>query len=65
MREKHGPAAFCTCPDWESNTRPFSSQDDAQLTEPHWSAQDAGDFKDRLGSLCNEKMMAKLLYVGR
>ena len=26
-----------TCPDWESNRRPFAFQDNAQSTEPHWS----------------------------
>ena len=25
------------CPDWESNQRPFGSQDGAQFMEPHWS----------------------------
>ena len=28
----HNPG---TCPDWESNWRPFSSQAGAQSTEPH------------------------------
>ena len=27
----------CTCPYWESNQQPFSSQGDAQPTEPHQS----------------------------
>ena len=27
------------CPDQESNQRPFTLQDDAQPTEPHWSVQ--------------------------
>ena len=44
-REKHHPAPgnlACnpsTCPDWESNQRPFASKSGAQSTEPHQPGQ--------------------------
>ena len=53
VREKHGSVASCMrpatgdqtcsphmCPDQELNWRPFTLQDDAQPTEPHWSGCD-------------------------
>ena len=35
--EKHRLVASYMHPDWESNQRPFTSQDDARPTEPHQS----------------------------
>ena len=49
MREKHGLVALAhaltwdqahqpgMCPEWERNWRPFTLQDNAKPTEPHWS----------------------------
>ena len=34
-----------TCPDWESNQRPFGSQASAQSTEPHQPGQE--NFKSK------------------
>ena len=38
------------CLDWELNWWPFSLQDDAQPTEPHWSGQYQSLFKEPVSS---------------